>query len=380
MCCSCSSLGKRGITRFQVLQTLILSIICVAVVLITSWRIYTEHNYALDDIYFFFSLIPGAVLCLVTLILLLALLIPGRFTSCITGCCRNNNAFYGFFAWCDPLLFMVLQVLSWVPFVSFGRVNVAHSLVDSNVTLVAQEIYDERLQLFDDGEWPWAPAEYNLDLIMVQASLLVIVLVRAFLPRGGVSFENMLKCCALWLSESLDLLAFLDELNTEVLPHPCLPYAVAIAASVSCVQFLAMCTFFYYPSVYSEDEAKAETKGNRFRLGLTIVSAFVDDMPLLVIRVLILKEIYLPLKQISALYFFFIIKSFLFGSMGLALAITEGVKCTSRRMETSKIAPNENNNDDKSRSIVENGSQMDVFDLESELVVTKTEHITDITV
>ncbi|XP_077864247.1 uncharacterized protein LOC144349568 [Saccoglossus kowalevskii] len=352
----CKRLGKRDITRFQVFWTLIISIVCVGVALVTSWRIYIEHNYLVDDFYFFITLIPSGFLCLVVFILLFALCMPSRIGSCVRACFHSENAFYSLFWWCDPLLFMTLQVLAWVPFVSFGRVEVAHALVGENISLEPQEIYDERLSLFDDFTRPWMPTEYNLDLIMVQSCLLVLVIVRVFLPRGGISFSNILKCCALWLTEALDLLAFLDELNPDVLPHPYLPYAVALAASISSVQLFAMCTVIFYPSVYDECIEESEKRGNTVRLTLTVLSAFVDDIPLLIIRVLILNDIYLPLKQINALYFFFIIKSFLFGTMGVALAITEGVKCTSRKINTNRASVSP-------ASMKENESKIEIIEL-----------------
>ncbi|XP_070576038.1 uncharacterized protein [Ptychodera flava] len=332
-CCRCSeSLGGRQISRCEFLSSFLLSIFALSAVLVTSWRIETEHNYLLESIYFYMTLIPSCLGVFSALVIFVGVLTPKRLNRCIGNCCCYTNNFYGLFAWCDPLLFFVLQVIVWVPFVSIGRVQVAHTKLANNISLNPQELYhDERLDLFDIGEWPWTTKDYNLDLLFVQSCYLVIVIIRLFLPRGGISFSEMLKCAALWLTEALDLLAFLDDLNAEVLEHQFLPYAVAVAASVSSLQFLFMCTFIYYPAVFAKETASEEeiiVKGARYRLGLTIASAFLDDIPLLVIRSLIFKDIYLPKKQISALYFFFMFKSFLFGCMGLGLACIEGYKCT----------------------------------------------------
>ncbi|XP_077987826.1 uncharacterized protein LOC144442372 [Glandiceps talaboti] len=327
----CIGPGNHELKRLDVLRTLALSLVALATVIFTGWRIYIEHNYLVEDLYFYMSLIPSGFLSLVVLQLLLTFITPSKCQLC---CCNCNNKFYGLFSWCDPLLFFVVQVSIWVPFVGLGRVQVAHRLLEGNTSLEnPQEVYDERLDLFDNGDWPWSPQEYNLDLIFVQSSFLVLVLIRAFLPRGGVFFSDMMKGVAFWMASALDLLAFLDDLNNEVLPHPYLAYAVVIAASAGCIQFLSMCTFMYYPIMYHENDKQADVKAARYRLFLTIIYALITDIPLTCIRVFILYHIYLPLKQISAIYFFFIVKSILFSIVGVTLAIVEGVKCTKSNLE-----------------------------------------------
>ncbi|XP_070560673.1 uncharacterized protein [Ptychodera flava] len=329
-CCCCNeSLGRRQITRYEFLNSFLVSILALLAAVVTAWRIYMEHNYLVDDIYFYLTLIPSGLEVIVSLVIFIGFLTPERLNRCIGSCCCYANNFYGFFAWCDPLLCFVLQVLVWVPFVCISRVQVAHYKIANNISLSQQQyLHDERSELFDIGEWPWTPQDYNLDILFVQACFLVIVIIRLFSPRGGITFSEMLKFAIVWLTEALDLLAFLDDLNAEVLPHPYLAYAVAVAASVSSLQFLSTCTFIFYPVVFAEEKTEEEEKGVRYRLGLSITSAFFDDIPLLVIRCLLFKEIYLPLKQLSAVYLFFMCKSFLFACMGLTLACIEGYKCT----------------------------------------------------
>ncbi|XP_070560672.1 uncharacterized protein [Ptychodera flava] len=327
-CCS-ESLGHRQITRYEFLNSFLLSILALLAAVVTAWRIYIEHNYLVDDIYFYLTLIPSGLEVIVSLVIFIGFLIPERLNRCIGSCCCYANNFYGFFAWFDPLLFFVLQVLVWVPFVCISRVQVAHYTVANNVSSSEQSSYDDSGELFDIDELPWNPQEYNLDLLFVQACFLVIVIIRLFSPRGGICFSEMLKFAIMWLADALDLLAFLDDLNAEVLLHRYLAYAVAVAASVSALQFLSTCTFVCYPAVFAEKKTEEKKKGDKYRLGLSIISAFFDDIPLLVIRCLLFKEIYLPLKQLSAVYLFFMCKSFLGASMGLGLVCMEVYKCIS---------------------------------------------------